>query len=97
MKPIVFVPCVILVPTPLTRRPNSFAKEVLQVGAALVCMRWRYSREAPVVGSRTAFIAADVSTAPMIVAATAYRDLAGSCSAVLEQMWLMRCWLRRVG
>ena len=91
MKPIVFVPFVILVPTPLMRRPNSFAKEVLQVGASLVCIRWQYSREAPVVGSRTAFMAAAFSMAPMIVVATAYRDLAGSCSDVLEQTWLMIC------
>ena len=67
------------------------AKEVLQVGAALVCIRWRYSREAPVVGSRTEFMAAAVPIAPMIVVATAKCDLAGGCSVVLEHTWFMMC------
>ena len=79
INPIVLVPVGILVPTPLTRRPSSLAKEVLQIAAALVRMRWRYSKEAPVDGSSTAFIAASAWTTAMMLAAREYRDCAGIC------------------
>ena len=68
IKPIVLVPVGILVPTPLTRRPRLLAKEVLQVGAELVCMRWRYSSES-VVGSTTMFMAASACMTVMMLAA----------------------------
>ena len=71
---IVFVPVGIRVPTPLTRRPSSLAKEVLQIAAWLVFIRCLYSSDAPVSGSRTALMDASDSTAPMMDAAIAYLD-----------------------
>ena len=74
INPIVFVPVGIRVPTLLTRRPSSLAKEVLQIAAWLVFIRCMYSSDAPVSGSRTVLMDASDSTAPLMDAAIAYLD-----------------------
>ena len=97
MKPIVLVPAGILVPTPLTRRPSSLAKEVLQTGAWLVFKRCQYSRDAPVAGSMTALMACSVCIVAIMLHAMAYLDRLCMVTGDLVQMLLMICWLRRVG
>ena len=55
MNKMVFVPDVILVPTPCASRPISFANEFSQmdlVGPLIICL---YSSDAPVLGSMTTF------------------------------------------
>ena len=101
MKPNVLEPVGIRVHTPLASLPSSLAKEVRQMSAVSPVTRFRYSREAPVVGSRTALMAGDVSCSvmAMMLAAAAYREEVECCpvgGAVrrLAMSWLVR---ERVG
>ena len=75
----VLVPDGILVPTPLERRPSSFANDVAQISLMVHCMRCLYSRDTPVSGLMTAFILCAVveitELIARIVAAMEYLDL----------------------
>ena len=81
MKPNVLEPVDIRVPTPLASLPSSLAKEVRQMSAVSPVTRCRYSREAPVVGSRTSLMSGGVSCSvmSMMLAAAAYWEEVEYC------------------
>ena len=96
MKPNVLEPVVIWVPTPLASLHSSLAKEVRQISVVSPVMRCQYSREAPVVGSRTALMAGDVSCSvmEMMLATAAYQEevecfTAGGAVRRLAMSWLV--------
>ena len=55
-NPNVLVPAVMRMSTPFTEQPSSFTNEVFHVVAVGPFLRYLYSNDAPVVGSRTALI-----------------------------------------
>ena len=101
MKPNVLEPVGIRVPTPLASLPILLAKEVRQMSVVFPVTRCRYSREAPVVGSRTALMAggATCSVMEMMLAAAAYREEVKFCPVGGDVRRLAMSWLlhERVG
>ena len=101
MKPNVLEPVGIRVPTPLASLPSYLAKEVCQMSPVSPVTRCRYSREAPVVGSRTALMAGDVSCSVMLImlAAAAYLGEVECCPVGGAVRRLSMSWLvcERVG
>ena len=97
MKPNVLEPVGIWLPTQLASLPSSLAKEVRQMSEVSHVTSCRYSREAPVVGSRNALMAVGVSCSvmAMMLAAAAYQEDVECCpvgGAVrrLAMSWLVR-------
>ena len=74
IKPNLFVPAVICVPSPFPKRPSSFSNEVCHVVAVDPFMRCLYSSDAPVVGSRIELIVWFDSWNAIMFAAVDYLD-----------------------
>ena len=103
MKPRVFVPSGMRAPTPFANRPSSLANDVCHVVADAPFESCLYSRDAPVVGSRTELMAwvrvfGMLRIAMMLAAIEYFEDALGW--SVEGRMRLIRlvCWrLCRVG